>query len=115
MVEASAVKKRVSKRLTRPGGVIARAIRKRPEGSGSRPASANGFHGPDSAGALRWVTRPRQRPVSSHASRMAATASERARAVVILGLPFKRLASSAFGIGAANGHRPAAVLVRAAR
>ena len=48
MAEASAVKKRVSKRRTRPGGVIARAIRNRLEGSGNRPASANGFHGPSS-------------------------------------------------------------------
>ena len=48
MLEASAVKKRVSKRRTRPGGVIARAIRNRLDGSGSRPASVNGFQAPSS-------------------------------------------------------------------
>ena len=42
------MKKRVSKRLTRPGGVIARAIRNRLDGSGSRPASVNGAQGPSS-------------------------------------------------------------------
>ena len=42
------MKKRVSKRRTRPGGVIARAIRNRLDGSGSRPASANGFQAPSS-------------------------------------------------------------------
>ena len=105
MAEASAVKKRVSKRRTRPGGVIARAIRNSPDGSGSRPASVNGFHGPSSAGAAPLLLRPRQSPVSSQASRIAATASERARDGVIFGLPFRRFASSAFGIGAATGTR----------
>ncbi len=52
MAEASAVKKRVSKRRTRPGGVMARAIRNRLDGSGSRPASANGFQGPSSFAVL---------------------------------------------------------------
>ena len=52
IAEASAVKKRVSKRRTRPGGVIARAIRNRPDGSGSRPASLNGLPAPGAACAL---------------------------------------------------------------
>ena len=72
------MKKRVSNRLTRPGGVIARAIRNRLEGSGSRPASANGFQAPSSF-AFPSVLRPRQRPVSSQASRIAAIASDLAR------------------------------------
>ena len=78
MLEASAVKKRVSKRRTRPGGVIARAIRNRLDGSGSRPASVNGFQAPSSFTGLSTL-RPRQSPVSSQASRIAATASARAR------------------------------------
>src|SRR5258707_15054369 len=103
MAEASAVKNRVSKRRTRPGGVIARAIRNRLEGSGSRPASLNGFHTPPSFGAAPSLLRPRQSPVSSQASRIAATASERARDGGVFGLPLSRLASSSFGIGAATG------------
>ena len=91
MAEASAVKKRVSKRRTRPGGVIARAIRKRPDGSGSRPASANGFHGPSSS-ALRL---PLLRPGKGRSPRRLRgwrrpPASARATAV-ILGLPFKQV------------------------
>jgi hypothetical protein len=53
MVEASAVKNLVSNRRTRPGGVIARAIKNSPDGSGNSPASAKGFHAPSSAGAAR--------------------------------------------------------------
>src|SRR6202790_4560716 len=105
MVDASAVKNLVSKRRTRPGGVIARAIKNSPDGSGSRPASVNGFHAPSSAGPAPLLLRPRQRPVSSQASRIAAIANARARDGVILGLPFKRFSSSAFGIGAATGTR----------
>src|ERR1700676_1120382 len=105
MVEASAVKNLVSKRRTRPGGVIARAIKNSPEGSGSNPASLNGFHAPSSVGAAPLLLRPRQSPVSSQASRIAATANERARDGVIFGLPLSRLASSAFGIGAATAMR----------
>src|SRR5882762_3978786 len=105
MVDASAVKNRVSKRRTRPGGVMARAIKNSPDGSGNRPASAKGFHAPSSAAGAPLLLRPRQRPVSSQASRIAAIASDRARDGVILGLPFKRLASSSFGIGAATGTR----------
>src|SRR3982074_830064 len=103
MVEASAVKNRVSKRRTRPGGVIARAIRNSPDGSGSSPASLKGFHSPSSFGAAPLLLRPRQRPVSSQASRIAAIASERARDGVIFGLRFIRLASSAFGFGGVTG------------
>src|ERR1700733_6293775 len=105
MAEASAVKNRVSKRRTRPGGVIARAIKNSPDGSGNSPASVKGFHGPSRVGAAPLLLRPRQRPVSSQASRIAATARERARDGVIFGLPFSRLASGAFGIGAAAGMR----------
>ena len=46
---------------------------------------------------------------------MAATASERAREAVILGLPFSRFCSSAFGIGAATGIRLSVLSTRAAR
>src|SRR5450631_3946427 len=79
MLDASAVKNLVSKRRTRPGGVIARAIKNSPDGSGSNPASLKGFHSPSSFGAAPLVLRPRQRPVSSQASRIAAIANERAR------------------------------------
>src|ERR1700682_5819440 len=103
MLEASAVKKRVSKRRTRPGGVIARAIKNSPDGSGKRPASVKGFHAPSSVGAAPLLLRPRQRPVSSQASRIAATVNDRAREGVILGLPLTRFSSSAFGMGAATG------------
>src|SRR5689334_11539420 len=51
------------------------------------------------------VLRPKQSPVSSQASRIAAMASERAREGVILGLPFRRFRSRAVGIGAATGTR----------
>src|SRR6266404_9638453 len=105
MAEASAVKNLVSKRRTRPGGVMARAIKNSPDGSGNRPASAKGFHAPSSAGVAPLLLRPRQRPVSSQASRIAAIANERARDGVILGLPFSRLASSSLLIGAATGTR----------
>src|SRR5260370_25249763 len=105
MAEASAVKKRVSKRRRLRGGVIARAIKNSPDGSGRRPASVNGFHAPSSAGTAPLLLRPRHRPVSSEASRIAAIANARARDGVILGLPFSRLASSGFGIGAATGTR----------
>src|ERR1700675_3360976 len=105
MLDASAVKNLVSKRRTRPGGVIARAIKNSPDGSGSNPASLKGFHSPSSLGAAPLLLRPRQRPVSSQASRIAAIASERARDGVIFGLPLSRLASSALGIGAATGIR----------
>src|SRR6266851_9379233 len=105
MLDASAVKNLVSKRRTRPGGVIARAIKNSPDGSGSNPASLKGFHSPSSFGAAPLVLRPRQRPVSSQASRIAAIANERARDGVIFGLPFIRLVSSAFGIAAATGLR----------
>src|SRR3984957_15910420 len=105
MVEASAVKNLVSKRRTRPGGVIARAIKNSPDGSGNRPASVKGFHGPSRSGVAPLLLRPRQRPVSSQASRIAAIASDLARDGVIFGLPFNRLASSAPGIGAATGMR----------
>src|ERR1700720_2589104 len=105
MVDASAVKNLVSKRRTRPGGVIARAIRNRLDGSGNRPASVKGFQAPSSVGVLPLLLRPRQSPVSSQASRIAAIASERARDGVIFGLPLSRFASSAFGIGAATGTR----------
>src|ERR1700724_3946883 len=100
MAEASAVKNLVSKRRTGPGGVIARAIRNSPDGSGKSPASAKGLHGPSSAGAAPLLLRPRQRPVSSQASRIAATARERARDGVIFGRPFNRFASSDSDIGA---------------
>jgi hypothetical protein len=43
---------------------------------------------------------------------MAATASERARATEIFGLPFNRLVSSAVGIAAATGTRPSAISTR---
>src|SRR5205085_2655299 len=102
--EASAVKKRVSKRLTRPGGVMARAIRNREDGSGNNPASVNGFQGPSSFADVSTL-RPRQSPVSSQASRIAATASARAREGAIFGLPLRRLASSSLVIGAATGIR----------
>src|ERR1700716_3141247 len=105
MVEASAVKNLVSNRRTRPGGVIARANKNSPDGSGNSPASAKGFHAPSSAGAAPLLLRPKQSPVSSQASRIAAIASERARDGVIFGLPLSRLVSSAFGIGAATGTR----------
>src|SRR4029079_11401189 len=91
--EAPAVKKRVSNRLTRPGGVIARAIRNRLDGSGNRPASANGFQAPSSF-ALPSLLPPRQSPVSSQASRIAAIASDFAREAGVFGLPLARLASS---------------------
>ena len=99
------MKKRVSKRLTRPGGVMARAIRNRLDGSGSSPASENGAQGPSSFAAGPSVLRPRQSPVSSQASRIAAIASDWAREAVIFGLPYNRLASSSLGIGAATGTR----------
>src|ERR1700704_419750 len=105
MAEASAVKNRVSNRRTRPGGVIARAIRNRLDGSGSRPASLNDFHTPSSFGAAPSLLRPRQSPVSSQASRIAAIASDFARDGAIFGLPLSKLASSSFGIGAATGMR----------
>src|SRR5580704_16407831 len=101
MAEASAVKKRVSKRRTRPGGVMARAIKNSPDGSGSRPASENGFHAPSSFGADPSALRPRQRPVSSQASRIAATASDFAREAAIFGLPFNRL-----GLGPGGDQAP---------
>src|SRR6201999_2461449 len=107
--DASAVKNPVSKRLTRPGGVIARAIRNSPDGSGNSPASLNGFHAPSSVDALPSLLRPRQRPVSSQASRIAAIASDRARDGVIFGLPLSRLASSSREIGAATGTRLSAL------
>src|SRR3954452_15031362 len=100
MAEASAVKNRVSNRLTRPGGVIARAIKNRLDGSGSSPASLNGFHSPLSAGVVPSLLRPRHNPVSSQASRIAAIASDLARDGVIFGLPLSKLASSSLGIGA---------------
>src|ERR1700732_2992458 len=112
MLEASAVKKRVSKRRTRPGGVIARAIKNSPDGSGKRPASVNGFHAPSRIGAAPLLLRPRQRPVSSQASRIAATAKERARDGVIFGRPFSRFASRASDIGAATGTRLSDLLTR---
>src|SRR3954447_26788193 len=102
MAEASAVKNRVSNRRTRPGGVIARAIRNRLEGSGSRPASANGFHSPLKAGVAPYLLRPRHRPGSPQASRIAAIASDFARDGAIFGLPLSKLASSSFEIGAAT-------------
>src|SRR5258706_14132733 len=101
MAEASAVKKRVSKRLTRPGGVIARAIKNSPDGSGSRPASVNGFHAPSSAGTAPLLLRPRQRPVSSQASRIAAIANARAHDGLIQGRTFSRLCAIAYGLAAA--------------
>ena len=91
---------------------MARAIRNRPEGSGSRPASANAFQAPSITGVLPSLLRPRQSPVSSQASRIAAIASDFARDGVIFGLPFKRLVSSSFGIGAATGTRLSAVSTR---
>src|ERR1700716_2046866 len=103
MAEASAVKNRVSNLRTRPGGVIARAIRNRLEGSGSRPASLNGFHSPLRAGVAPSLLRPRQSPVSSQASRIAAIASARARESEVFGLPFIRLASSSLEMEAATG------------
>ena len=111
MLEASAVKKRVSKRRTRPGGVIARAIRNRLDGSGSRPASVKGAQAPSSFTGLSTL-RPRQSPVSSQASRMAATASARARDAAIFGLPLSRLASSSAEMGAATGMRLSALSTR---
>ena len=57
MLDASAVKNLVSKRRTRPGGVIARAIKNSPDGSGSNPASLKGFHSPSSFGAAPSVLR----------------------------------------------------------
>ena len=86
-------------------GVMARAIRNSPDGSGKRPASVKAFHGPSRSGTEPLLLRPRQRPVSSQASRIAAIASARARVGVILGLPFSRFSSSAFGMGAATGTR----------
>ena len=85
--------------------MIARAIRNSPDGSGSRPASANGFQAPSSFGLAPSVLRPRQRPVSSQASRIAAMASDLAREADILGLPLSRFVSSSFEIGAATGTR----------
>ena len=72
----------------------------------------NGFQAPSSFGAVPSLLRPRQSPVSSQASRIAAIASERARDGVIFGLPFSRLASSSFGIGAATGTRLSALSTR---
>src|SRR3954467_12792814 len=109
MLEASAGKNLGAKRRPRPGGVIARAIKNSPDGSGNSPASVKGAHGPASTGAAPLLVRPRQRPVSSHASRIAAIANECAREAVIFGLPLSRFASSAFGIGAATGTRLSAL------
>ena len=49
------MKNRVSKRRTRPGGVIARAIRNRLDGSGNRPASEKGFHAPSSTAPVAFA------------------------------------------------------------
>jgi hypothetical protein len=111
IAEASAVKNRVSKRRTRPGGVMARAIRNRPDGSGSSPASANGFHSPINLplqfhscvepcgrGKARFLRRPREWP---------RLASARARAGAIFGLPLQ----SAFSRGL-PGNRSAATGMR---
>ncbi len=66
-------------------------------GSGRRPASLKASHTPGSFLVAPSTLRPRQRPVSSQASRIAATASERARDGGVFGLPFIRLASSSGG------------------
>ena len=88
MAEASAVKKRVSKRRTRPGGVIARAIRNRLDGSGNRPASANGFQAPSSFDGLSQPC-GRGRARFPRRLRGLRLASARARDDGIFGLPFR--------------------------
>src|SRR5208282_145813 len=74
------MRKRASKRLTRPGGVIARARKSIASSAGVTPVAAKRVHAP--AGGFcgaPWPQTPMASPVSSKVSRIAASASALAK------------------------------------